>query len=184
MIEAVNSVISNASLLRQSAQQVAVAVQASESAESVAKVPLAPYISPAIHVNYDFDTAVLAIRDSDTGDVLAQFPSESALEARQRAEAVRDRSITLQQQRTSSLPRPESLSAGVGQGTSSAAPAVVKTDSGPVPYTPVASTITVAQQSGAPQQSIGAGAAQVAIAALSTGAQSGQSLSGSVSVTA
>ena len=93
MIEAVNSVIANASLVRNVAEQSSSARldsgSVAEERQNIA-APVAPYISPYIEVNTQFDTAVLQIRDSDTGDVLNQYPSESTLEARRRAEALRE----------------------------------------------------------------------------------------------
>lgn len=93
MIEAVNAVVSNAPLVRAQADQVDVAhaalaasaVQASE--ESSSGGPRAPYVSPYVFVDVNFDKAVLQLRDGDSGDVVQQFPSESTLEARRRAEA-------------------------------------------------------------------------------------------------
>lgn len=50
----------------------------------VQKVAQAPYISPYIHMDVNLDMAVLQIRDSDTGDVVRQIPSDATVEARQR----------------------------------------------------------------------------------------------------
>lgn len=44
-----------------------------------------PYVSPYVALDPRFKTAVLQIRDSDTGDVRDQFPSHAVLEARDRA---------------------------------------------------------------------------------------------------
>ena len=85
MIEAVNSVLSNAPLLRGNAEQ-ATSARAVATAETVSRVPQAPYVSPYISFDTNFDKAVLQIRDGDTGDVVRQFPSESALEAVRRAQ--------------------------------------------------------------------------------------------------
>lgn len=90
MIEAVNSVLGNASSLRAVAEQVAVARAVSASvptAEAGGNLPKAPYISPFISVDPNYNKAVLQIRDSDTGDVLRQFPTEVSLEARRVQEA-------------------------------------------------------------------------------------------------
>lgn len=77
MIEAVNSAISNAQQARFTADQVATLNSFAadiEAVESVARGPVAPYVSPYVSVDTRFDTAVLQIRDSDTGDILTQFP--------------------------------------------------------------------------------------------------------------
>ena len=87
MIEAVNSVLTNAQLLRGNAEQASAAAQPAvatpEPSESIS-VPQAPFVSPYIAVDVNFDTAVLQIRDSETGDVVTQFPSESRLAQAQR----------------------------------------------------------------------------------------------------
>lgn len=84
MIEAVNSVVSNAPLVRGNAEQVSAARSYAASpevaAQAVARIPQAPYISPYISLDVNYDKAVLLIRDSETGDVLRQFPSESRLQ--------------------------------------------------------------------------------------------------------
>ncbi len=156
MIEAVNSVVSNAPLLRGNAEQVSSA--RASSTESVTPSPQAPFVSPYISVDFNFDTAVLQIRDSDTGDVVRQFPSQSALQARQRAQVVQDAVIFQAQEDTSS-------------GDSSTGSA-----GGAVPSQP--QTVEAPPPSQAAE-------AQVAAQALSAGAQTGQAGdTGSVSVVA
>ncbi len=102
MFEAVNSVISNAPFLRNAAEQVSSARDINASKPSV---PEAPYISPYVHLDTNYDKAVIQIRDSDTGDVLKQFPSQETLAQRARqAESDRRQSeaqATSQQQRQS-----------------------------------------------------------------------------------
>lgn len=90
MIESSNSIVVSAGTLRGVVEQVSVArsfasnpVRVQEAA-SVGELPKAPYISPFISVDMDYNKAVLQIRDSDTGDVVQQFPSESRLAAQQR----------------------------------------------------------------------------------------------------
>ena len=83
MFEAVNSVISNAPLLRAGAERISPATVDLSQLGPVS-TPQVPYISLHISVDLDFDKAVLQIRDTDTGDVLSQFPSEETLAARQR----------------------------------------------------------------------------------------------------
>lgn len=48
----------------------------------------APYVSLYIKVDVNFDKALLLMRDSDTGDVVRQIPSETQLEAYRRAQKV------------------------------------------------------------------------------------------------
>ncbi len=87
MIEAVNSVLSNAVLARGSAEQQSVVRSFAANPEKVQEVAQAPYVSPYISMNIDYNKAVLQIRNSDTGDVIRQFPSESQLEAYRKAQA-------------------------------------------------------------------------------------------------
>ena len=167
MIEAVNSVISNAPLIRGNADQVAASNNFAADAaavEQVARAPLAPYISPYISLDTNYDKAVLQLRDSETGDVVNQFPSEQTLRSRQRAESAKLNS-ELAASRGPSAPARAPLPT-ISAGTSSGG-------------------LTVVQESvpDAPAQSLGAGAAQAAIAALSLGASVGQPTS-TVSVTA
>ncbi len=83
MIEAVNSSVANAQILRGSAEQLSassVAVKAAPVAVSeVSAPPKAPYISPYISVDTKSNKAVLQIRNSDTGEVEQQFPTKSRL---------------------------------------------------------------------------------------------------------
>lgn len=84
MIEAVNSVVANAALLRGNAdqgQQARLNNFASSNSER-AQLTLAPYVSPYIQIDTNFNKAVLQLRDADTGDVVNQFPSETTMRAR------------------------------------------------------------------------------------------------------
>ncbi len=86
MIEAVNSVVSNAPLVRIAADQANVARAFASNPTNVAQpaganLPSAPYLSPFIAWNNDFGKAVLQIRDSESGEVVNQFPSDSRLRA-------------------------------------------------------------------------------------------------------
>lgn len=166
MIEAVNSVVSNAPLIRVAADQVAASRSFAGDAaavESVARGPVAPYISPYISVDPFLDAAVLQLRDSDTGDVIEQFPSDQAIERMRQAKA-----------ETRALVDPDR--SGGGQ-TAEAASAPVASPSG--------FSVALAQEAqveAAP--SAGAGLAQAAITALSAGAQAGQGGGPTISVTA
>ena len=85
MIEAVNSVLANASLSRGSAVQVSTSARINLEAPAA---PKAPYTSPRIALDTNANRAVIQIRDSDTGDVLTQFPSESRIRAIQAQQAL------------------------------------------------------------------------------------------------
>ncbi len=164
MIEAVNSVLSSAPLLRGNAEQVSSApsgVELDIDARGAVSVPKAPFISPYISVDLDTDRAVLQIRDSDTGDVVRQFPSEKRLQ-QQRAEIV----------------------AAQQQGSGESSHAVEVADSGDGGE--VASSGDTGESSGSGDAGSGGVAqAQVASAALTAGAQAGaESSSAGVSVLA
>ena len=165
MIEAVNSVVSNAPVIRASAEQVN-SVRA-ELPESVSAGPQAPFVSPYISVDVNFDTAVLQIRDSDTGDVVRQFPSESTLTARRRAAATTEAATTSSSSESTVIQAQESSSGGGEIGVNTPQP------------TTTAEVATSSTPSAPP-----AAQAQVAAQALSAGAQTSESSSGNVSVVA
>lgn len=103
MLEAVNSVISNAPLVRPHAEQASSSRSLTANPESVQVVAQAPYISPYIRVDVNYDTAVLAIRDRDTGDFLTTIPSDARLQAKAR-EAAQYEQPQVRQQVTQSSP--------------------------------------------------------------------------------
>lgn len=86
MIEAVNSTVANATTLRgvvgqidsASVSPVAASLPASGS-DTVPSAAQAPFVSPYIAVDLDFNKPVLMIRDSQTGDVKQQFPTEGRM---------------------------------------------------------------------------------------------------------
>jgi uncharacterized FlaG/YvyC family protein len=89
MIEAVNSSVSSSAILRATADQASTQraqsanpARVQEAAEPLRDAPQVPYISPYIHLDLNYNKAVLQIRDSSTGDVVRQFPSEESLEVR------------------------------------------------------------------------------------------------------
>ena len=132
------------------------------------EAPTAPFISPYIAFDVNFDTAVLQIRDSSTGDVLRQIPTERSLELRQIV------------QRRQDAPNPvETLQ--------QRAPTVTQESAAPQPTVNNVSfeaSVVAAQAASPDAPTSTAGTTQVAIAALSAGAQSGQAASSAVNVTA
>lgn len=87
MLEAVNSVLSNAQYTRVAAEQHSVLNSFAANPDRVQQAPtVAPYLSLHIKVDNNFDKAVLQIRDNQSGDVLRQIPTESQLEAYRRAQ--------------------------------------------------------------------------------------------------
>lgn len=92
MIEAVNSVLSNASATRQVVEQQSTsrsyAANPAKTQEAASKTP---YVSPYISFDRNYNKAVLQIRDNDTGDVLQQYPTKTQLRAYQTAQQYEQR---------------------------------------------------------------------------------------------
>lgn len=168
MIEAVNSVISNAPALKAAAGQISSAKAVDDSAvapESVGSIPAAPYISPYISINNDYNKAIIQIRDRDTGDVVREFPSESALKARQDVVIAQEARSSNHIFKTESS---ETASEFVSEGPS---------------FDIESSNVGVSTPSAAPVPSASSGQAVAASTALITSSQVGQTQS-TVSVTA
>ncbi len=172
MVDVVNSSLAGTQLLRADAGSRSVVSNATDNVasqaltESVSSGPQAPYVSLFISVDYDFDTAVIQVRDSATGDVEDQFPTESRLVELRRAQSQAE----LSRQRT------ESVDAQVSVDQSSA-PIDVGGE------TPISSEIITVQEvtSSAPVANTQQVTPQIAVATLSAGVQSTQTTS-SVSV--
>ncbi len=87
MLEAVNSVLSNSSYTRVVAQQQSASNSFAANPNKIQEASLeAPYISKYVKVETNFKGAILQIRDSGSGDVIRQIPTESQLEAYRRAD--------------------------------------------------------------------------------------------------
>ena len=174
MIEAVTSAISNSTVSRASVEQLSGANSFAAdpvAVESVAKGPRAPFVSPYVQYDTNFDTAVLQIRDSETGDVLKQFPTEQTL---QRREFISSIEQGREQRPLFNFEGPEVQSVDVSsQGQGAGDVSAFQT-----------AVIVSAQSSSGENPTSTAGAAQTAIAAFSAGALSGQAVSAQVSVTA
>lgn len=176
MIEAVNSVVSSAPTLRGAVEQASTArslaanpARVQEVASSAPELPKAPYISPYISLDYNYDRAVLQIRDSDTGDVVEQFPTESRLAEQQRAKLAAE-------QATQRLRRPEQREA---RPTNDALAAEAK--KAPAPIEAKASDIVTVQEATSTPAANSAAPTHIAAAALSAGASTALAGRGSVS---
>ncbi len=104
MIEAVNSVLQTAPFVRASSEQISSVDSFAANPDRVQKVPQAPFVSPYISVDVNFDKAVLQLRNGETGDVEDQFPSNAALEAQARQAAARAPQQSQQQQQVELAP--------------------------------------------------------------------------------
>jgi hypothetical protein len=148
MIEAVNSVLSNAPFTKAVVEQQSVATSFAANPARVQQAAIqAPYISLYIKVDTNFDKAILQIRDSDTGDVVRQIPTETQLEAYRRAQtanAVRtanvEEDIYVPQEQTVEVkeasPVPTSTSTPAPQASYVSAPST-PTPNAPAPSAPV-----------------------------------------------
>lgn len=126
MLEAVNSTLANPSLFRSNTAQHGNAQSMSVNPDKIQVVAQAPYISPYIKVDVDYDTAVIQIRDADTGDVVHQIPSEPALEAARRQIAAQ---VSGEAVSTKTAPSPQEVKQAALQQQSPASATVTPTAS-------------------------------------------------------
>lgn len=168
MVDAVNTSISavaatNAVTTRVAREQSASSrdVQTARQAETQKVEPiLAPYISPAIHVDINYNKAVIQIRDSETGDVQETIPSESDLARKAPIEESRQKSTA------------DDVSASLREvgAAPSKAPQIIESDA------TVASQLTATESSQVQQ------ATAEQVAAFEAAARSGDTNAGAVSI--
>lgn len=91
MIEAVNSVLSNAPVNRSAVESQSTSRSLSANPDKTQEVAKTPYVSPYISIDRQSNRAILQIRDSDTGDVVRQFPTEGQLKAYRTAQEFSNR---------------------------------------------------------------------------------------------
>lgn len=98
MVSSINTILANTPSLRNEAEQPSqnISVAEIEAAREAAsdtqalerpQFVQAPFISPVVSIDSQFNTAILVLRNSDDGEIIDQIPSESALIARQRDES-------------------------------------------------------------------------------------------------
>lgn len=93
MIEAVKSTLAQASIAKAPVEAGSSLKSFSANPEKVQEVSAereAPYVSPTVRVDVATKVAVLEFRESDTGDVLIQVPSEQQIRAYQTRKARQD----------------------------------------------------------------------------------------------
>ena len=88
MIEAVATTLANAAYARVETQKLAVQPASVRPLPVVKASVAAPYISPYVIVDETSSKAILAMRDSATGNIVRQYPAESQIRAYQRTEAI------------------------------------------------------------------------------------------------
>ena len=80
MLEAVNSVLQSAPIVRVNAEQSSTLDSFAVNPDRVQKVSQAPYLSPYFSIDAVDSQVVLQIRDPQTGKVLQSYPSETNLQ--------------------------------------------------------------------------------------------------------
>lgn len=75
MLEAVNSTLQSAQVLKPIVAQTSTSESLSANPERVQKSTSAPFVSPFIFVDSANQQVVLQIRNNETGDAISQFPS-------------------------------------------------------------------------------------------------------------
>ena len=93
MIEAVNSVLSNVSANRGAIEQQTATRNLAANPDRIQEVATrkAPVAGTAISIDRSSNRAVLQVRDTDTGDVVRQFPTEGQLKAYRQAQEFSER---------------------------------------------------------------------------------------------
>ncbi len=86
MIEAVNSVLSNASSTRASVEQQSTVRSYAANPQKIQEIP-ASSIRQRILIDNNLNRAIIEIRDNSSGDVVRQFPTEGQLKAYRTAQA-------------------------------------------------------------------------------------------------
>jgi hypothetical protein len=107
MIEAVNSALASGTAVK-TQESVPSARSYAASPGKIQDVAIAPYISPKVRMDVDFDKAILEFRSAETGDIIAQTPSKQQLQAYRKSTTdttidVRDVEVA----RTTPAPAPE-----------------------------------------------------------------------------
>ena len=87
MIEAVKSTLAAATSVQKTAEQASNARSFAANPEKKQEVAEIPYVSPSVRVDNNAKIAILEFKDSLSGDVLVQIPSEAQLEAYKRRQA-------------------------------------------------------------------------------------------------
>lgn len=94
MIEAVNAVVSNSQILRSMAEQVSSTQNLSANPARIQSAAIsAPYLSPHVNLNGGNSKPIFVVRDSASGEVIKQFPSEAQIRAYNKASQVREQVI-------------------------------------------------------------------------------------------
>jgi hypothetical protein len=96
MIEAVKSSLVQASFAKAPIDSGSSLSSFASDQTQVSEVAEAPYVSPTVRVDSNTKIAILEFRESSSGDVLLQVPSEQQIRAYQANEARKDAEIEAQ----------------------------------------------------------------------------------------
>lgn len=96
MIEAVKSTVANSALLRGSVEQSSTLNSYAANPDKLQVSSQTPYVSPTVRVDVNTKIAILEYRESVSGEVLAQIPSEQAIRSYKLREAKEDAQIAAQ----------------------------------------------------------------------------------------
>ena len=88
MLEAITLNVANAAYARVETQKLATQPAPVRALPAVKASVAAPYVSPYVIVDESSSKAILAVRDSATGNITRQYPTENQIRAYQRTEAI------------------------------------------------------------------------------------------------
>ncbi len=91
MVETISTVLSNVPVNRAAVDTQSTTRSLTANPEKTQEVARTPYVSPYISIDRQSNRAILQIRDSDTGDVVRQFPTEGQLKAYRSAQEFSER---------------------------------------------------------------------------------------------
>lgn len=87
MIEAVKSTVASSTMLKATADVLSATNGYAANPDKIQTVSQAPYVSPTVRVDVLTKIAILEFRESLSGEVLAQIPSENAIRTYKMREA-------------------------------------------------------------------------------------------------
>ena len=122
MIEAVKSTVASSTMLKASADTLSTTNGYAANPDKIQSVSQAPYVSPTVRVDVLTKIAILEFRESLSGEVLAQIPSENAIRTYKMREARGDAQLAAALTR-----KPEAGGEGGEISAASQAPAPVQT---------------------------------------------------------
>ncbi|MBU6235559.1 MAG: hypothetical protein KGQ41_06920 [Alphaproteobacteria bacterium] len=96
MIEAVKSTVANSALLKGNVDQSSTLNSFAANPDKLQVASQAPYVSPTVRIDVNTKIAILEFRESLSGEVLAQIPSEQAIRSYKLREAKEDAQIAAQ----------------------------------------------------------------------------------------